>query len=133
MRPALIVVALLASFAAAQGDPISRNDLYVKDADTVIIVKDGNKRHKPDDEYRLVGFDAPETTRGKCPAEIELGNRATARLLALLGQGTIELAEVECACPAGTIGTMACNHGRRCGRLSVDGLDVGTTLIAENH
>jgi endonuclease YncB( thermonuclease family) len=59
----------------------------VKDGDTV-IVGPGGERHMKDQEYRLVGFDTPETTRGKCPSEIEKGNRATAQLIKLLDGDT---------------------------------------------
>src|SRR5262249_36796638 len=107
-----------------------RSELYVKDGDTVIKA-DGNTKWAKDQEYRLIGVDTPETTRGKCPKEIELGTRAAARLIALLDSGPIDLAEVPCSCPPGAQGTRQCNVGRRCGRLSVGGKDVGETLISE--
>jgi endonuclease YncB( thermonuclease family) len=105
--PAITLGALLLSTLVALGDPIDRSELYVKDGDTV-IVGPGGEPHMKDQEYRLVGFDTPETARGKCPSEIEKGNRATARAL-----------------------TKDCNMGRRCGRLTVNGKDVGEILIAE--
>src|SRR5262245_36946938 len=83
-------------------------------------------------EYRLVGFDTPETAHGKCPSEIDKGNRAIARLIKLLDSGTLDLTEVQCSCPPGTQAlTKGCNFGRRCGRLTVDGKDVGEILITE--
>jgi micrococcal nuclease len=110
---------------------IERHEVYVKDGDT-IIVGPGVEGHAKEQEYRLVGFDTPETVRGKCPSEIEKGNRATARLIALLDSGKIDLTEVECSCPPGKAPlTKDCNRGRRCGRLTVDGKDVGEILIAE--
>jgi hypothetical protein len=33
----------------------------------------------PGETFRLVGFDAPETYRARCPSERDLGNRATFR------------------------------------------------------
>ena len=39
--------------------------------------------------------------------------------------------QVACSCPPGTEGTNACNFGRRCGTLRVNGVDVGATLIGE--
>ena len=58
-------------------------------------------------------------------------HEAKERLRQLLASGTPRLAKVPCACPPGTEGTSACNHGRSCGVLSVDGTDVAQTLIGE--
>ena len=44
----------------------------------------------------------------------------------------IDLQVVECSCRPGTEGTHACNFGRACGYLTIDGRDVGDVLIAEN-
>jgi micrococcal nuclease len=129
--PAVALTAFLLSTLVSLGDPIDRSEVYVKDGDT-IIVGPGDERHMSDQEYRLVGFDTPETARGKCPSEIEKGNRATARLIALLESGKLDLTEIECSCPPGTKPlTKDCNRGRRCGRLTVNGKDVGEILIAE--
>jgi len=126
----IIAFATTASFA----DPIQRSEIWVKDGDT-IIKGDGATKHKADQEYRLVGFDTPETSplRAKCPAEYEKGNRASARLVQLLDSGPIDLTEVRCSCTQSAIANGKCNWGRRCGRLAVSGKDVGDTLIAEGH
>jgi endonuclease YncB( thermonuclease family) len=80
----------------------------------------------------LVGFNTPEKFEPQCSAEAALGNRASARLKELVtGAGTTEVNLVPCACKPGTEGTKRCNYGRSCGTLSVDGRDVGQTLIAE--
>ena len=42
-----------------------------------------------------------------------------------------EARQAALACVAGTEGTSACNYGRLCGRLPVQGRDVGTILISE--
>ena len=123
--------ALLLSTLVTLGEPIDRSELYVKDGDTV-IVGPANEPHMKDQEYRLAGFDTPETARGKCPSEIEKGNRATARLIGLLDSGKLDLTEIECSCAPGTTPlTKSCNMGRRCGHLTVNGKDVGEILIAE--
>jgi endonuclease YncB( thermonuclease family) len=125
---ALAVATCALAMSAAIADPINRADVHVKDGDTIVIGS-GNGKHSKDQEYRLVGFDTPETTRGKCPAEIEKGNRAAARLAALLDSGRLDLTEIQCSCAPGA---KQCNYGRRCGRLTVNGRDVGEILIAEN-
>jgi endonuclease YncB( thermonuclease family) len=98
--------------------------ILVLDGDTIRI--DGRK---PD--IRLVGFNAPETSRAQCKAERDLGNAATRRLQQLVNGGALDLRSVACNCTPGTEGTERCNYGRRCGVLKVDGRDVGSILIDE--
>jgi endonuclease YncB( thermonuclease family) len=82
--------------------------------------------------YRLVGFDTPETnSRAKCGSERDLGVRATARLRTLISSGEIALQEVRCSCAPRTEGTRFCNHGRLCGILQRNGENVGDILIRE--
>jgi micrococcal nuclease len=81
--------------------------------------------------YRLVGFDTPETIDAKCPEERALGERAAARLGAIVAQGGVNLVVVRCSCAPGTHGTRFCNNGRRCGTLLARGEDVGRILIRE--
>jgi endonuclease YncB( thermonuclease family) len=59
------------------------------------------------------------------------GNRASARLIELLDSGPIDLTDVRCSCTQSAIANGKCDWGRRCGRLTVNGKDVGDTLIAE--
>jgi endonuclease YncB( thermonuclease family) len=80
---------------------------------------------------RLVGFNAPETRRAECDAEAELGARATRRLRDLIRGDNLDFIYVKCSCPPGTEGTFACNYGRDCGTLKVNGRDVGAILIEE--
>jgi micrococcal nuclease len=62
-----------------------------------------------------------------------LAARATSRLRQILRTGDdIDLQVVDCSCRPGTEGTRWCNYGRACGYLTVDGQDVGDTLVAEN-
>jgi micrococcal nuclease len=44
---------------------------------------------------RLADIDAPETRDPKCPAERELGRRATLRLLDLMNAGPFELVSID--------------------------------------
>ena len=101
---------------------LSPAELQVVDGDTIGV---------RGQQYRLVGFDTPETVSAKCHRERELGTRATARLRQLVTQGGLRLQRVPCACPSGTEGTGSCNYGRWCGMLTVGGRDVGPILIAE--
>jgi len=98
---------------------------------TAITVVDGDTVRVNGRLTRLVGFNAPETFRPQCAAEAELGRKATTRLHELLENGKVSMKFVRCACRPGTEGTDACNHARACGELTVDGKEVGATLIAE--
>jgi micrococcal nuclease len=125
----LLVISFCCISSAVLAEPIDRSDVFVKDGDTIIVPPNGYEGRAKDEEYRLVDFDAPETSqRAKCPVEIEKGIRAAARLIALLDSGSLDLTEVKCSCSG-----PRCNYGRRCGRLRVDGKDVGQILISEGH
>jgi endonuclease YncB( thermonuclease family) len=81
---------------------------------------------------RLVGFDAPETgTHARCQSERVRADKSTARLRELIANATATLKLVPCACPGGTEGTEACNYGRSCGVLTINGRDAGDILIAK--
>ncbi len=127
MKTVLAAVSLLLSTATIMAEPVERNEVHVKDGDTIIMGA-GNRKHTKDQEYRLVGYDTPETALGECQAEIEKGNRASARLAALLDIGKLDLTEIQCSCAPNA---KDCNYDRRCGRLTVNGRDVGEILIAE--
>ncbi|TCU10039.1 endonuclease YncB(thermonuclease family) [Rhizobium sullae] len=96
-------------------------------------VTDGDTVHVAGERAgtRLVGFNTPETFSPQCTHERELGNRAKERLKELVSSPDVQLTKVACACPTGTEGTDACNYGRSCGVLKVDGRDVDQILIAE--
>lgn len=85
------------------------------DGDTVVI--DG-------ETIRLANIDAPETGGAKCDAELRLGRVAKSRLEFLLSSGTISLIR-------GDGSRMKDRYGRTLGRITIDGKDVGETLIAE--
>jgi endonuclease YncB( thermonuclease family) len=135
----LVVTAALVGFASvwtytaapnqitglvASGSAMTASRILVLDGDTIRI--DGRR---PD--VRLVGFNAPETSRAQCRAERELGEAATKRLRQLVSGSTLDFDFVACACRPGTEGTDTCNYGRRCGVLRANGRDVAGTLIAE--
>src|SRR5262249_37009821 len=107
-----------------QPQPIDPDDIYVLDGDTIAVFK-----MQPN--VRLVGFNAPETDRARCPRERDLGIRAKDRLRALVGAGKLTFEYVVCSCPVKTQGTFACNYGRDCGTLKSNGHDVGAILISD--
>jgi micrococcal nuclease len=115
-----LALAFVASIANAS--PLDPGQVEVLDGDTIRIAGE---------TFRLVGFDAPETYRARCPSERDLGNGATFRLRQLVADGGLDLERIACSCPTGTEGTLRCNYGRSCGILSARGEDVGALLIAE--
>ena len=108
----------------ANTEPINPADIWVLDGDTIQV-------HHQHPNVRLVGFNAPETRNASCPAEAELGARATRRLRELVRAGGLDFEYVRCSCPEGTQGTSACNWKRDCGTLRSNGRDVGAILIEE--
>ena len=120
----VLVFGLLGQITAVSADAVAASDIYVVDGDTIEVQ---GKR------IRLIDFDAPELGRhAHCGIERMLAARAASRLRQILTIGRdIDLQIVECSCQSGTEGTRACNWGRACGYLTVDGHDVGDTLISE--
>lgn len=76
-----LILALVTSMANAS--PVDSRQVEVLDGDTIRVAGE---------TFRLVGFDAPETYRARCPSERELGNRATFRLRQLVAGGGLDLA-----------------------------------------
>ena len=104
-------VAVIPSVGFAE--TVAASQIYVIDGDTIDI---------SGDRIRLVGFDTPETYRSQCTYEKKLGDLATARVRELLaGPALIELVLL----PGRD------RYDRLLGRLIVNGIDVGDTLIAE--
>jgi len=97
-----------------------------------IEVVDGDTVRSNGQVFRLVGFNTPESgLNAQCSSERTLATKATDRLQQLLAEGAPYLQRVACACEPETEGTRRCNHGRLCGKLTVDGRDVGSILISE--
>lgn len=122
---AIVATAAVFGFSGiGHAAPIEPSDIHVIDGDTIRVFG-----KKPD--VRLVGFNAPETSRAICQAERELGGQATRRVRDLVRAGPLDFSFVPCACSPGTEGTVACNYKRRCGILTSNGRDVGEILIVE--
>jgi hypothetical protein len=63
--PLTLILAFVASIANAS--PLDPGQIEMLDGDTIRVAGE---------TFRLVGFDAPETSRARCASERELGNRA---------------------------------------------------------
>lgn len=123
LRTACAVAAVLALGVGAIWSQTVGGSIRVLDGDTIRV--DGRT-------IRLVGIDAPETgDKARCETERILAARATVRLRELIALGPVALDVVACSCRPGTEGTRACNYGRACGRLMLEGRDLGGILIAE--
>src|SRR6516225_12404413 len=96
-------IAALFLSTSAFAEPILSNQTVVLDGDTIRI-------HDKYPNVRLVGFNTPETHNASCPAEAELGARATRRLRELVRAGGLDFESVRCSCPEGTQGTFVCNY-----------------------
>ena len=97
----------------------------------VVKVLDGKTVRIGSEDYRLVGFDTPETYRAKCSQERALGESAKKRVVEIVARGGLDLTEVPCSCPSDAIGTRRCNRGRLCAKLTAFGQDVGEMLRRE--
>ncbi|MDX8353977.1 thermonuclease family protein [Cognatiyoonia sp. IB215182] len=118
MRKAICISMSIILFLLACA-PTGKVALRVIDGDTVDAGLETNVRLTLNDGS---GFDTPETFRASCPAEADLGVRATQRLRQLLDDAvTTDL----------KLGSRSCGFGRYCGVLTADGTNVGETLINE--
>lgn len=85
-------------------------------------VVDGDTFWADGAKIRIADIDTPETHPPRCPAEAELGARATQRLQALLNQGAFEL-EID--------GRGTDRYGRKLRIVTRDGASIGDMLVAE--
>ena len=137
----LVVLCLLAGFVAVQAwsrivfEPKLETARSIAASISISVrVIDGDTINLGDGQrdIRLVSFNAPETgSRARCEVERQKGEAAKQRLRELVSTGRSDFHQVACSCPQGTESTDACNFGRRCGTLRVNGVDVGSTLINE--
>ena len=103
--------------ASAHGDRVVSTDgdaITVVDADTVNIGAD---------RYRLVGFDSPEIYHVGCRRERDIGLIAASRLIEIMRSGNVVVQRLP--------GRDKWRRGLA--RITVDGRDIGDTLIAEGH
>jgi endonuclease YncB( thermonuclease family) len=111
-----LVLALVAGIGPGHADPITSAEIRVIDGDT--IEAHGFR-------YRMVGYDTPETAatwREIGPDERAVGTIAKERFQELINP---------CACPQRKVAAGLCNHGRKCAILTLNGKNIGDSLIAE--
>jgi endonuclease YncB( thermonuclease family) len=119
-----LLSALILLSGAAVAAPIDQGEILVIEGDLIRI-----HRQRPD--VRLLGFNAPEVLRAHCRTERAIGEKSAQRLRAIVRAGNLAFESMACPCPPRTEGTKACNNGRRCGRLTANGRDVGSILMEE--
>jgi len=118
---------LLLFFLALWGENGERGDGAGEDAPNEvhavdIRVVDGDTIEWQGTNYRLEGFDAPETLQAECEAERAMGEATSAMLRSLiLGADQIEIQPQQ--------GTD--KYGRGIARLLIDGENVGERLVAQ--
>ncbi|MFB6458641.1 thermonuclease family protein [Bradyrhizobium tunisiense] len=127
MKTLMTVLALMLALCGGplRAEPITAAEIVVVDGDTI----DAHGQR-----YRMIGYDTPEvaTSRRKVGAdEKAVALLAKERLGELIHAGSLDLAEVPCSCSKSALSKGTCNHGRKCAILSLDGKNVGATLIAE--
>jgi endonuclease YncB( thermonuclease family) len=92
----------------------------------VNCVVDGDTFWYGGEKIRIADINAPETHEAHCASELDRGNRATDRLLALLNQGAFTLAP-----NADGTGRDRDKHGRLLRTVTRDGYSVGGELVSE--
>ncbi|MEO8175455.1 MAG: thermonuclease family protein [Sphingomicrobium sp.] len=85
-------------------------------------VVDGDTLWLGGQKIRVADIDAPETHGPRCPAEQELGDRATQRLRQLLNGGAVSLQAIDRDID---------RYGRKLRIVLVDGRSVGDILVDE--
>lgn len=86
-------------------------------------VIDGDTFKLGDRKIRIIGIDAPETHPARCPAEVALGEAATARLQALLSEGPFDM--------VGSRADMTDRYGRELRMIMRDGRSIGARMVEE--
>jgi endonuclease YncB( thermonuclease family) len=92
----------------------------------VNCVVDGDTFWYGGEKVRIADINAPETHDAQCASELDLGNRATDRLLTLLNQGAFTLAP-----NADGTGRDRDKYGRSLRVVTRDGASLGETLVDE--
>lgn len=100
--------------------PTSTNSITITAAE--IRVVDGDTIEYKGINYRIMGYDTPETRSAKCKSEKVLGDQATQRLSQLIYKANLIKFNSE---------NKRDKYGRGLGQLLIDEQDVGPLLISE--
>jgi endonuclease YncB( thermonuclease family) len=122
---ATILLLLFSGCCVSVAEPITVHDITIVDGDTI----DAHGQR-----YRMIGYDTPEvsTPRRKVGQdEKALATVAKERFAELLQSGPLDLTELPCSCSPEKLANGTCNHGRKCAILSLNGKNIGDTLIDE--
>ncbi len=129
-RGALLPAALLVLFGLWLIDPDTLKTAWIRFPThsiehvdpRLLSVVDGDTVRLAGATIRLTGFDAPETYRAQCDAELVQGEAATARLRQLINRATAaELAYL----------SRHDVYGRDLVRLTLDGRNVADTMVGD--
>jgi endonuclease YncB( thermonuclease family) len=85
-------------------------------------VVDGDTFWIAGQKVRIADIDAPETHDYRCRSELELGERAARKLQALLNSGAVTMSRIDRNRDV---------YGRLLRNVSVNGRDVGDTLVSD--
>jgi endonuclease YncB( thermonuclease family) len=121
VKKRLIVAALAAGAAGVWWGSGERPRLYEPGACRAI---DGDTLDCAGRRVRLANIDAPEL-HGRCPSEIQMAERA--KLAAMIALADAPVRVVPDGGPSGGKD----RYGRLIARVSVDGNDLGATLVAQ--
>lgn len=102
------------------GKRVSFSFCYIGGGDNCVV--DGDTIWLEGVKIRIADIDTPETHDYQCPAERQLGDRATARLEEILESGPITLEAID---------REEDQYGRKLRIVKVSGASVGDTLVSE--
>ncbi len=117
----LAVMPSLQSAAIVQGEMVSHRFAVCTGPGGTCVI-DGDTIRIEGQSIRIADIDTPEVRGYACPAERELGQAATRRMLELVNAGPFELGAYERDTDV---------YGRKLRILKRDGQSLGMTLVAE--
>lgn len=104
------------------GDQVKADFTRCGTSSRFTCVIDGDTFWYKGDKIRIADIDTPEVSNPKCARELELGERATARLIALLNAGPVSLRPTN---------TEFDQFGRRLLLVTRNGRSLGDVLVRE--
>jgi len=121
-----VAISIATVVVTPPSDAASRNVSQFRKCDfgrRTNCVVDGDTIWFAGEKIRIADIDTPEISEPKCPSELALGNKASARLIELINAGPFELK----AWP----GRDEDRYGRKLRVLVRDGHSIGDILVSE--